>query len=304
MRILQKEAKSNRMKAMGSLVLASILWSTGGLFIKMIPWHPAAISSFRGGVSFLTLMLFWRIRNHRWPGAPSREVLWAAISYAVLTNSFVIANKLTTSANAILLQYTAPAWVLLFSKIFLKEKIKIRDVFVVFLIFFGMTLFFIDSLSVGSLAGDLLSVFSGAMMAAMILLMRNVKRGTPLETVIWGNLISFFIGMGFYRGVVFTPSSIGAGIYMGVFQLGAAYLFYTFAISKVSAMEAILIPAIEPLLNPLWVYLGTRERPSGFAVIGGSIVIAAVLLRSIAENADERKQKYSRSDSDLLKEEE
>lgn len=288
MMILQPNAKSQkRRKAILFLILASVFWSTAGLAIKWIPWPAQVIGSFRGGVSFLALLLFFRIFYGKWPPLPGREVLPAAVCYMVLTQSFVIANKLTTSANAILLQYSAPAWVLLFSAVFLKEKIKLRDILIVAVIFGGMSLFFLDSLEVGGMAGNFVAIFSGVVMAVMLMLMKRIRHAKPIETVLWGNLIAFFVGLPFYQGVVLTPRSMLAASYLGVFQLGVAYIFYTFAITEVSTMEAILIPMIEPLLNPLWVFLGTGERPSHFALIGGAIVVSAVVYRSITETSEE-----------------
>lgn len=281
--------KSKRSRAILFLVLASFFWSTGGLAIKVIPWSAQVIASFRGGVSFLTLLLFFCLRYRKLPALPNKEVLAVALCYTVLTHSFVIANKMTTSANAILLQYTAPAWVLLFSAVFLKEKIKSRDIISVLVIFGGMSLFFMDGLSPGGMKGNVIAIFSGIVMATMILLIKNIKTASPMEMIIWGNLFSFVVGLPFYKGTVFTMESIGAGMYLGVFQLGVAYFFYTLAIDSVSAIEAILIPVIEPLLNPVWVYFGTGESPSLLAIFGGCIVLVAVIYRSVAETFSERK---------------
>lgn len=284
---MESGIKCSRSRAILLLVAASIFWSTGGLAIKLIPWSAQAIAGVRGLVSGLTLLFLFHLRYHRWPSLPDKGVVAVAVCYATLTHTFVIANKLTTSANAILLQYTAPAWMLLMAAFFLKEKIKMRDVVSVAVIFAGMSMFFLDGLSPGGMTGNLIAVGSGVVMAAMVLLMKNIKTASPMEMIIWGNVFAFIVGLPFCHSLDLTVQSMVAVTYLGVFQLGLAYFFYTLAIDSVSALEAILIPVIEPLLNPIWVFVGTGERPSVASMIGGLIVVVAVVVRNVLQSRSE-----------------
>lgn len=280
--------RGGRAKAILFLCIAAVLWSTGGLLIKWVPWHPIAIAGIRSGIAGVILLLFWVARYKSLPPRPSKFKLLAAANYVCLVMLFVASNKLTTSANAILLQFTAPAWVLLLAFWLLKEKIKPRDLAVVGVVFIGMMLFFIGDLNAGGMLGNVLAVISGVSMALMIITLKKIKDGNPLEIILWGNILTFIAGMPFYGQITLTPESMMGIGFLGVFQLGLSYIFYTAAIPKVSALEAILIPVLEPLLNPVWVLLGTGERPSSFAIMGGGLVIAAVLYRSIREQYEDK----------------
>lgn len=282
--------ETGRIKAIIFLCLAAILWSTGGLLIKWVPWHPIAIAGIRSGIASVVLLLFWWVRFQKLPPRPSKFKLLAAANYVCLVMLFVASNKLTTSANAILLQFTAPVWVILLAFWLLKEKIKPRDLVVVAVVFFGMLLFFIGDLNGGGMIGNILAVLSGVCMAMMIITLKMIKDGNPLEIILWGNILTFLVAIPFYGQISWTSGSmLGIGL-LGVFQLGFSYIFYTAGISKVSALEAILIPVLEPLLNPVWVLIGTGERPSQYALIGGALVISAVLYRSIKDQSVSKTQ--------------
>ncbi len=283
-------SETGRIKAIVFLCLAAILWSTGGLLIKWVPWHPIAIAGIRSGIASVVLLLFWCVRFQKLPPRPSKYKLLAAANYMCLVMLFVASNKLTTSANAILLQFTAPVWVILLAFWLLKEKIKPRDLVVVAVVFFGMLLFFIGDLNGGGMIGNILAVLSGVCMALMIITLKMIKDGNPLEIILWGNILTFLVAIPFYGQISWTPGSmLGIGL-LGVFQLGFSYIFYTAGISKVSALEGILIPVLEPLLNPVWVLIGTGERPSQYALIGGALVISAVFYRSIMEQSTAKMQ--------------
>lgn len=270
-----------RVKAMIFLAIAAVLWSTAGLFIKWVPWHPIAIAGVRSGIAGMMILIYWLIRYKCLPPLPTRKKLFGAINYVVLVMLFIGSNKLTTAANAILLQFTAPVWVMLFASIFLKEPVKKSDFITVGFVFFGMMLFFLGNLGAGGMLGNFLSILSGVAMAIMVVTLKGVKVGSPLEIVFWGNLLTFIVGLPFYGSIQPTQGSLTGIILLGVFQLGISYMFYAEGIQKVSALEGILIPVLEPLLNPVWVFLFYGEKPTVFALIGGVIVIAAVLQRSL-----------------------
>lgn len=275
--------ETSRRVAILCVVIAAVLWSTGGLLIKWVDWNPIAIAGIRSGISSMVMLLFWWLRTKRLPKRPDKFVMLAALNYVILVMLFVSANKLTTSANAILLQFTAPAWAMVIGAWVFKETFHKRDVVTVFVVFAGMLLFFVGDIDGGGLIGNILAVFSGISMALLIITLKKVTHHKPLEVVFWGNLFTFIIGMPFYVGLSLTTGNLMGISLLGIFQLGLSYIFFTKGIQNVSVLEGILIPVIEPLLNPVWVFLGTGEKPSEFAFIGGAVVLAAVVYHSISE---------------------
>ena len=272
-----------QMKAMLFLAIAAILWSTAGLFIKWVPWHPIAIAGIRSGIAGVVLLVYWFIRYKSFPPLPNKKKAFGALNYVVLVMLFIGSNKLTTAANAILLQFTAPIWVMLFAAIFLKEPVKKSDIGTVVLVFLGMSLFFMGNLGAGGMLGNFLAILSGVAMAIMVVSLKGVQTGSPLEIVFWGNVFTFIVAIPFYGGIEWSAASLmGIGL-LGVFQLGISYIFYAQGIQKVSALEGILIPVLEPLLNPVWVFFFYGEKPTLFALLGGVVVIGAVMNRSFKE---------------------
>lgn len=267
----------NRKKAMIYLVIASVLWSIGGLFIKLVDWNPMAIAGARSGIAAVVMLIYLK----KPVKGLGKIKLYGACSYASLLILFVTANKLTTSANAILLQFTAPIWVALFSGWFLKERPQKSDWAAIAVVMFGMTLFFIGDLKSGNMIGNFIAVLSGVAMAGVVICLKLQDKGSPVEITLIGNLITFIIGLPFFFLSVPSLNSILGLLVLGVFQLGISYIFYTISIKYVSAVEAILIPIIEPLLNPVWVFIFTGESPGSYALLGGIVVIAAIIIREI-----------------------
>lgn len=273
----QNNLQKERYKGIIAALIASALWSTGGIFIKLIDWNPVAISGSRSFVSALVLLIYI--------GKPkitkSKPQILGAIAYASTVLLYVTANKLTTSANAILLQYTAPIFVAIIGVWVLKEKIHSYDILAIIAVILGMTLFFINDVSSGNMLGNVLAILSGLSLAFVTISLRLQKDGSAIETTLLGNILTFAVAIPFiFRGLPDTKSIIFI-IIMGIFQLGISYIFYVYAMKQLGALEAILITVVEPLLNPLWVYIFTGEKPGFFAVLGGAIVIIAVMLRSI-----------------------
>ncbi len=274
----------NRLKAVNFLVIASILWSIAGFLIKLIDLNAMAIAGFRSGIAAIIIFMYMKmIIPGKWKTKLTKIKLLGACSYAANSLLFILANKLTTSANAILLQFTAPIWVALFCSWFLKEKVRKSDWAAIFAVMFGMLLFFIGDLKTGHIIGNIISIISGIGMAGFVILAKLETEDEPVELVLIGNIINFVICLPFCFGSLsyITADSVLLLIIFGVFQLGIPYILYTEAIKHVSSLEAILITVLEPLLNPVWVYIIADEPPGILAVIGGSIVILAVLIRGI-----------------------
>jgi drug/metabolite transporter (DMT)-like permease len=263
------------------LVAAALCWSLAGLLIKHVAtaWPALAIAGMRGLIAAVFLLLTERGLSFRF----SRLQIIAACVYAMCTVTFCAATAMTTAANAILLQYTAPVWVALGGAWLLGERTTKADWITIVAALGGMTLFFADGLESGHLAGDALAVFSGVCFAAMTITMRKQKDGSPVESIILGNLIAFVVGLPWIIGApTLAPIGWGSLLILGIVQLGISYWLYVRAIKHVSALEAVLIPVIEPILNPIWVLLALHEKPTPYAMAGGAIVLTAVTLRAVA----------------------
>lgn len=253
------------------LVITALLWSLGGLFIKLVDWNAMAIA---GGRSLIAVAVIWlflpghRFRFTRW-------VVAGALAYSATVITFVAATRWTTAANAIFLQFTAPVYVAALGGWFLGEKSSRADWFRMAAAQGGILLFFLDGLSWGGTVGNLVGLFSGVSFAFLILLLRKQKDANPVDSVLLGNLLTVLVCLPWMIGPLPSGKSLVGVLFLGVFQLGISYLLYTRAIKRVPALPAVLIGMIEPILNPLWVLIVIGETPSLMALTGGAIVIGA-----------------------------
>ncbi len=259
------------------LVAAAALWSLGGVLIKSVHWHPLAIAGGRSLIAAATVYALMPRPRFTW----SRAQLGGAACYAGTVVLFVWANKLTTAANAIFLQYTAPIYIAVLGAWCLAERPSRLDWGLILITQGGIALFFLDDLRPGDVAGNLLALASGLCYAALVVQLRRQRESSPFESVLLGNVLTGAIGLPF---MVTTPLGEGGGwalAGLGVFQLGIPYVLFAMAIRQVRALEASLISAIEPVLNPLWVFLILSERPGRFALLGGVVVVGAALVRGV-----------------------
>lgn len=265
-------------RAVSQLLLAALFWSLGGLLIKAVDWPPLAVAGGRGFIAAAFLYLTHQGLRFTF----SKIQVLAAIAYATCTVTFVIATKLTTAANAILLQYTAPVWIALLGAWFLGERASKLDWITIIFVLGGMALFFADGLELAGTVGIIAGIVSGIAFAGMTMALRRQKDGSPAESIILGNILAGLIGLPFMLTAGAAPSVIGWGalLALGVFQLGCSYWLYARAIRQVTALEAVLIPVVEPILNPVWVFLARGEKPSAWALVGGLVVLSAVTLRA------------------------
>ena len=266
-------------KAVTLLLLAALCWSLGGVLIKWIQWPPLAVASGRGLIAAVFLAAVCA-RTLKFTWSPVQ--LGAALAYAMTTVTFVAATKLTTAANAILIQYTAPVWVALLGAWFLHEHPRRSDWAVIGVVFVGMGAFLYDGLRFSGLLGNVVGVFCGFSFGALVLLLRKQKDGSPIESIILGNALAFLIGLPWLVSAGPLPADGWAALAaLGIVQLGISYLLYARAVKQVTALEAVLTPVIEPVLNPIWVMLVLGEKPSALALAGGVLVIGAVTWRSL-----------------------
>ncbi len=269
---------------------AAILWSTGGLFIKATHLSAIELSFGRSLLAAITIAVFTRREGlgvNRISGITS-------LLYAALLLLFVLATKLTTAANAIFLQYTAPVYVLILEPIFYKEKFRSRDLVTVAACVAGMSLFFVGKLRPQDVNGNLLALASGVCFALFFLLLRHSKARAVnrASSAIYGNLLVVLMCAPAFFGAM--QRGIGAGdvarmAYLGIVQIGFAYLLFTLAMARgVRSLDAGIIGYVEPVLNPIWVFLFIGERPSGWAIVGGAIIIASVICHMLIETKRKR----------------
>ena len=254
------------------VVVAAALWSIGGVLIKSISWHPLAIAGARSAITAAVVAYAFRHERIRWSGT----MLIGALAYVGIVILFVAATKLTTAANAIFLQYTAPVYVAVMAGWLLGEKTTKADWLTIGIVFAGMGLFFLDKVSAGNLMGNFLAIASGVSFAIFVIAMRKQQGSQPFASVLVGNIITCFVGLPFLGGQSFDTSNLVMIVILGIFQLGIPYVLYTKAIQQVSALEAIMIPVIEPVLNPIWVFFLLGENPGLWSIIGGAIIISAI----------------------------
>jgi drug/metabolite transporter (DMT)-like permease len=280
----------NRYHAVVLMIGAALLWSLGGVLIKWISWNPLAISGMRSAIAAMVMLAYRRRFRFNWSFAQ----IGGAIAYAATVTLFVLANKMTSAANAILLQYTAPIYVAALSAWFLGERVNGLDWLTILASIGGMGLFFLDNLTTGGQWGNILAILSAVSFAGMVLFTRKQKDGSPLESLFLGNILSVVIALPFMFQSGPGLSGWAGLVLLGVFQLGFSYILYAEAIKHITALEGILIPIIEPVLNPIWVFLLLGERPGRWAIVGGTIVLASVTFRCVTVTLRVRSQSQTR----------
>jgi drug/metabolite transporter, DME family len=270
------------------VMAAALLWSTGGLFIKWTTFSAFELSFGRSLCAALTVALFTRREGF----GINRLTALTSVLYAALLLLFVLATKWTTAANAIFLQYTAPIYVLLLEPLLYKEKFRATDLAVVAACMVGMSLFFVGQLSPADIRGNIAALSSGLCFAFYILLLRHSRSRevNRASSVIYGNLLLVIVTA---IVIASNPQSLSAILhaggrdlaavaYLGVVQIGVAYTLFTLGMARgVRSLDAGIVGYIEPVLNPVWVFLFLGERPSGWAILGGAIIVAAVVLHTI-----------------------
>lgn len=259
------------------LLITAVLWSLGGVLIKSVDWPSMAKAGARSGIACVVLWAWLRRPQFTW----SLTQLGAALAYAGTVSLFVIANDRTTAANAIFLQYTAPIYVALLGPWLLGEPARRIDWLCIAIALAGIALFFRDQFSPRGLSGILVALGSGLSFATMVIFLRKEREGSPASALLLGNLITAAIGLPFAIGHPLPMAQAGALMFLGVVQLGIPYILYSIAIRRVTALEAILIPMLEPILNPIWVALARGEVPGPWSLAGGALVLGAVTLRGL-----------------------
>lgn len=263
-----------------AIAACAFLWSTAGLFIKLIDWNPLAIAGLRSLIASIVILV-WLKRPHF---TFSFAEIAAAVANMVTMLLFVFANKATTAANAILLQYTAPIFTALFGMWLLHEKPRKEQLLAFPFVVAGMLIFFLDDVSAGGMLGNLAAITAGATFGLYFIFMRMQKNGSPLQATLLSHFMTAIVALGaacFLPMPHFSPASLAAIVALGVVQIGFAAIFFAYGIQRVSAVQAMLISVVEPIFNPVWVLLMTGEKPSVNALIGGAIIVIAITTASV-----------------------
>lgn len=268
----------NEKTAKLGVLLTALIWSSGGLAVKITNCPADALTGWRCFFCLVLFVLFYRKEKL----LTFSKAQWAgAIAYFLMAYFYIAATQLTTAANAILLQYTAPVYVALLSIWLLKEKVKKKDWFVIAAVFLGMVLFFVDKAGIGNMLGNVLGVLSGISFATFIVCTRMQKNAHPAGSIFLGNVIALVVCLPSMIVTPLTEDAIFGGMYLGLIYGGLSYIIYSACIRYVSALSAILIATIEPVLNPVWVFFLVGETPSSYAILGGGIVVVSILIGNL-----------------------
>jgi drug/metabolite transporter (DMT)-like permease len=279
-----------RGSALRLVFAAAFLWSTGGLFIKWTTLAGLELSFWRSLFAIITVAVFTR---HEGFGL-NRLTAVASVVYALVLIFFVMATKTTTAANAIFLQYTAPVYLLILEPIIYKEKFRSRDVITVLVCLGAMALFFVGQLRPQDVTGNLLALASGVVFALYLLLLRHPRllEVNRASSVIYGNTVVVIMTAPW--GLATLTSITGHDLigvsYLGVIQLGVSYTLFTAGMAHgVRSLDAGIVCYIEPVLNPVWVFLVLGERPAPWAILGGAIIMVTVISHMLLDARGKRR---------------
>lgn len=267
------------------VLIAVLLWSTGGMFIKLATNLDAyQVTFFRSLLAGLTVLIITRRNGLRINGFG----VMCSVIYATLLFLFVWATKHTTAANAIFLQYTAPVYILVLAPFVIGEKFHLRDLATVVFCIAGMSLFFVGDLTIGDYQGNIAALGSGIFLGLYIMLLKHPRAVgmNSVITVIYGNFLLALLTLP--SGIAAIPTATfrdyAAVAFLGIFQIGISYILFIKGVTGgTRPLDASIIGFIEPLLNPVWVFLFVGERPSNWAVLGGTIIIATVVVHTLSQ---------------------
>lgn len=276
-------------KGVLAVVLTALLWSSGGLFVKLISLNAMQLSFFRCLIAALVFAIIFRKNLLK----VNSFTFINAIFYAVVLTTFVIATKMTTAANAIFLQSTAPIYVLIFEPLINKTKYEKINFITISVCVIGMVLFFIGDLSPGETVGNFIALLSGLAFAAFFLGMKKNDKEYQQSSIFYGNILVALICIPFlFEMESLSFQDFWMVSFLGIFQIAFAYAIFTYGLKRIVAVEASIISMLEPVLNPLWVMIGYGEIPSTSALIGGGIIILAITVRTIIQGRKYLKTKF------------
>lgn len=260
------------------MLICATLWSIAGIFMKLLPWNGFAVASLRSLIAGLTIAAYILIKGMRI--IINRRTLITGVFTACVYTCFAVANKLTTAANAIVLQFTSPVFIVIFSALILKKRIRRSDALVVSFTLLGIALFFFDQLRPGYILGNFVAIAAGMFMAGMFMAVGELEGEQRFSGILIGQTLTFLVGLPFVIATrpEFTAVTTLSILILGVFQLGISYILYVESSKYCPPLACSLLGAAEPLLNPVWVLIFDGERPGIFALIGGVIVVVSITI--------------------------
>jgi drug/metabolite transporter, DME family len=269
---------SAHQKGMLAVLLGATVWSTGGLCIKLLPFDPYTILFYRSLFAGLVFLTFYRRRAL----ILTPVVFGVGVLYAGLATCFIVATKMTTAANAVFLQYTAPVYLFLLEPWLFKFKLSRLNIITAAVCIFGMLLFFQGDLGSENLLGSLIGLFSGVLLAAMLLLQRFNKQEHYGAGLVWGNVFIMLICSPWFMASA-SPEPLHWLLFvvLGAFQIGLGYLLFNYGLQRTRAVESSLLAMMEPIFNPVWVYLGYGEQPGPWAIVGGLIIVGMLAVQVV-----------------------
>lgn len=294
---MQRQAEDlfARRRSVLLMVICSALWSIAGILIKQIPWNPFIIAGCRSFIAAGIIALYMIVKKI--PLRINRASVLAGVMLSVTFIAFISANKLTTSANAIVLQFTSPIFIILLSTLFYRQRFRKEDYMVVGITIVGISLCFVGEFGAGSMLGNLISLFSGLSLAAMFTITGNTDSASRMSGLLLGQVLTAVIGlpMLFFFDTPMTRPAVVSILLLGVLQLGIPYVLYGIAVEKCSPLVCCLISAIEPLLNPVWVFLFDGESPGVFSVLGGAVVVGTITVWNVLNERKAARQSYEQT---------
>ena len=277
--------KNQQLAGQMAILAAAFCWSTSGLFIKLLDWHPIVISGLRGFVAAIFLVIVRLISPPQRVEKKAPVVLYLASGtiFAFTIFTFISANKLTTAANVILLQYSAPVWAALLGWALAKEKPNWEHWGALVFVMAGLILFFRGNLGSGAITGNVLAIISGVLLGAHTVTLRMLKDGDPRDAMLLAHITT--AGLSIPYIILYPPHlrvfTVLPILFMGLIQMGVSSLLLSYGIKRTTAIQAMLTAILDPILSPVWVLAITGEKPSLSALGGGVIIISAVVSSSL-----------------------
>lgn len=263
------------------VLISAILFSLGGVLIKMIPWSPLSIQGGRSIFSFFVIAIYMFLTKQKF--TINKSVLFGAMCNTIMALTFVAATRMTTAANAIVLQFTEPIFVILLLWIIYRKKPNKEAVIACVFVFAGILCFFFGSLGTGGMIGNILAIVSG-LAYAMVFMMKKFPGANFESSILISNVISILLGIPSYCAENEKMISIwGYVILLGIFQCGLSYVFLSKGLDCVSPVVASLTSTIEPILNPVLVALVCGEKIGTFAIIGAILVVGTATIYNVIE---------------------
>lgn len=269
------------------MLLCATLWSIAGIFMKKLPWNGFALASLRSIIAALTIGTYMALKKVEI--VVSSKTILSGILAGCVYLCFTIANKLTTAANAIVLQFTSPVFIIVFSSLLFKTKINKRDLFTVLITMIGITLCFLDDVKGGYILGNIVSILAGVFMAGMFISIGHLENNLRFSAALFGQLFTAIIGFPFVliSHPIINITTISYIMILGIFQLGISYILYVHASEYCHPLACCLLGVLEPLLNPIWVMLFDGEVPGTYALIGGLVVVITITIWCACDKKEE-----------------